>query len=475
MSETKRYRTSRFVHAFEKDGMCALYNSLMIKPVYVDPSLVPAIRAFGNGATLEEVFAGVEPRHGKTLRELLPVLDETKILVSADGTDEEILAYFQKRFLGKPYVQIVYFILTDACNFGCAYCFIKNRVPLGHRQAQMSVDTARRGIEMFTRLTNLYPEHAGDEKTVVFYGGEPLINVETLRFVLEEVRGRKKDGRFPAKTELSMVTNGTLATSEIAELLREHDVSVAISIDGDQAATDSARRYVNGSSVFADVVRGFDLMREAGVNVGISCTLNQQSVDDFETTLRTLIERFGVDSLGFNIVLDSDGYSVGPDYAERAAAAILRGFETFRRNGVYEDRVMRKINSFVKAELYPFDCGATGGGQIVIAPDGQVGICHGYLGSRKYFPTNVNDANFNPSTDPVFLEWSRRSPFGMEACRDCPALGICGGGCPLNADFETGSIWGLDGRFCVHAKKTLEWLIWDLFAQMNRGKDGHKT
>lgn len=127
---------------------------------------------------------------------------------------------------------------------------------------------------------------------------------------------------------------------------------------------------------------------------------------------------------------------------------------------------MRKVDSFVKSEIYAFDCGAAGGGQIVIAPDGQVGICHGYLGSRKHFATTVDDETFDPRNDPVFIEWSRRSPLNMDACRECPALGICGGGCPLNADFEEGSIWGLDKRFCVHCKTTLEWLIWDLYKQM---------
>lgn len=107
------------------------------------------------------------------------------------------------------------------------------------------------------------------------------------------------------------------------------------------------------------------------------------------------------------------------------------------------------------------------GGQIVIAPDGHVGICHGYLGSRKYFVTNVNNMKFDPQSDPVFMEWSRRSPLNMDICRDCPALGICGGGCPLNADYEKGSIWEIDKRFCVHCKATIEWLIWDLYKQMS--------
>lgn len=58
-----------------------------------------------------------------------------------------------------------------------------------------------------------------------------------------------------------------------------------------------------------------------------------------------------------------------------------------------------------------------------------------------------------------------RSPLNMPECQDCPALGICGGGCPYQSELEMGSIWALDKRFCIHAKMTLEWLIWDLFKQ----------
>jgi uncharacterized protein len=126
---------------------------------------------------------------------------------------------------------------------------------------------------------------------------------------------------------------------------------------------------------------------------------------------------------------------------------------------------MRKANAFIERNVWPFDCGAAGGNQIVIAPNGDVGICHGFIADRKHFPTNVFNSNFNMSEDATYREWSMRSPLNMPQCMDCPALGICGGGCPFQAEIEKGSIWQLDERFCVHAKMTLEWLIWELLKQ----------
>lgn len=58
------------------------------------------------------------------------------------------------------------------------------------------------------------------------------------------------------------------------------------------------------------------------------------------------------------------------------------------------------------------------------------------------------------------------SVLDMEQCFLCPALGICGGGCPASIELASGSMWEIDKRICPHSIKTLEWLIWDLYEQM---------
>jgi uncharacterized protein len=75
----------------------------------------------------------------------------------------------------------------------------------------------------------------------------------------------------------------------------------------------------------------------------------------------------------------------------------------------------------------------------------------------------VRDPAFDPARDPVFLEWNKRTPLNIPECQGCYALGICGGGCPFNARKQYGTIWDIEERFCIHAKKTLEWLVWDFF------------
>jgi len=55
----------------------------------------------------------------------------------------------------------------------------------------------------------------------------------------------------------------------------------------------------------------------------------------------------------------------------------------------------------------------------------------------------------------------------MEKCLECPALGICGGGCPYNAYTRHGKIWEIDDTFCPQSLLVLEYLIWDLHQKIS--------
>ena len=129
---------------------------------------------------------------------------------------------------------------------------------------------------------------------------------------------------------------------------------------------------------------------------------------------------------------------------------------------------MRKVNAFINHNLHYQDCAAEGGNQLVVAPNGDIGLCHGYLSTRETFVTNVDDQTFIIHESPLFLEWNKLTPLQMKQCIDCKALGTCGGGCALNAKANGRSIWDLDERFCIHSKSTIDFLVWDLFDKIKQ-------
>jgi len=452
---------SKYAHFFEKFSTVACYHSLRMKPVYVSNAFLPMIKKFADGSFLEDILPLIKAEDQEDFLSTIEALKDAQILIHNSESDKKAFNYF-RGMLGKPYPHLAYFILTEKCNFRCKYCFIKNQESSDHTSGNMTSEVALKGLDFFCRLIAEDPKQFESEKTIVFYGGEPLLNWSVLKILLVKIREYIQSGKLPKKTTLNMVTNGSLLTNEVAKTLKDHDVQVSISIDGDAFATNSSRVYADGRPVYQDIKKGFLVCKENGMNIGASCTLSETSISNFDTTIKVLLDECQVTNLGFNLMITGED-KLKAGYNERAAKFIIDAFKIFRERGVYEDRIMRKANSFVENKVWPFDCGATGGNQIVIAPDGDIGICHGFVATRKYFPTNVYDDNFDIRQNSDYKEWSMRSPLNMPECQECSALGICGGGCPFQSEIEKGSIWALDDRFCIHAKMTLEWLIWDLF------------
>jgi len=161
--------------------------------------------------------------------------------------------------------------------------------------------------------------------------------------------------------------------------------------------------------------------------------------------------------------------AVDEAYYERAAECLLEAYARFRNKGIWEERMIRKARAFATQQAMFADCAGIGH-QLVISPDGQIGICPDFIKPRRYFSNSVFDESFNPYQDKDFQGWLRRSPLNMPQCIDCEAVAICGGGCPASAEARYGSMWEVDKRICPHSKKALEWLIWDQYSQIQKNK-----
>jgi uncharacterized protein len=335
----------------------------------------------------------------------------------------------------------------------------------------MTKETAEQALSYFIRQIKLSDNQNLENKpTIIFYGGEPLLNFELLEYVALRVQELGKTESCIKNAEMSVITNGLLLDEHKLKRLKELCVSIAISIDGCSEEANEQRIDVAGRPTFAKVVRVLDLAKKLGTNVALSVTLTEKTIKDKNKILK-LIADYNIKGFGFNILMSDETFTLSDDYNNSAADFIIDIFRDLRDLGIYEDRIMRKLKSFSKAQVYFSDCAATAGSQVVITPDGSVGICHGCIAERQYFDSSIYDESFNVNIAPLFVEWSQLTPINKDECLSCEALGICGGGCPINAlHCKPGNtIYSLDERFCVHAKKTLEFLIKDLHRVIKKG------
>lgn len=461
-------KLSRFAYAYDIGDVVALYHSLRMKPVYLSRDTYESLQVWLAGSFCNEI-SDAPQEISKEVNELA----RWKILTQSDDDDDKALNFVKSR-MPKPATSICYFILSEQCNLACKYCFLGNndeKKRHNFSSENMSIETADKAIDFFIRqmkASGLDTEE--NEAAIIFYGGEPLMNFPVLEHVAEKINALRSTEKSLKNAELSMVTNGLLLTDERIKRLKELGVSIAISIDGVTEDANSMRVDLAGNSAFKRIIEALDRCKMLDANASLSITLSEETIKDTQNVLK-LIDGYGIKSIGFNIMMSSDTFVLPKSYNEKAAQFLIDEFIELRKRGIYEDRMMRKLKAFTKAQVYFSDCGATGGGQIVIAPNGRVGICHGCLFDKQYFVSNINDEEFVAINDENFIEWSKLTPLNNEECYSCPALGICGGGCPINAMNlkPENTIHSIDERFCVHSKKTLEFFINDLYRVISKG------
>jgi uncharacterized protein len=382
-----------------------------------------------------------------------------KFIIPVHYNELSELKTISSKTLHPPAIQVMYLLLAENCNYQCSYCYMVSR--------QQSVYNKHMSTKVIQQSLNFFAKHNDCTEnatipTIIFYGGEPLLNRKGFTYALDYIKQLKKNKKLPEKINLCLNTNGSLITPQLADRIIADGIDVAISIDGRGDDNDVARIYVDGSATLEDTLRGYYLLVERGAEVLISCTIGRHNIDSIENTIMWLIETHKIKRLGFNLMGNTDSETlVDYDFVKSATKKAIRCFELCSHHGVYEGFIGKKVKDFAQRSIVKSSCAACGN-QISVTADGRVGPCYAFHRSRYYLNSTISKC-FYPRTNSDFLAWSHRSPLSMKECVSCPALSQCGGGCMYEAFLDTGSIWRKDKLHCVHMKEFLEWIVWKVY------------
>ncbi len=440
---------SEFIHIIKiKNDIYALFNSLWLRVIFIDEKLLPLVVALRNGQSDEEALLALKDNLREEGSELLAQMTEQKFL--NPGEDDAKLIEIRNAIENLK-ISVMYLIATKNCNFACSYCYLSEAL-CGENLGDMDEDIARQAIDLFAYLIE---RDTVDNPHIIIYGGEPLLNEKLIEFALNYASRKISNCSF------SLNTNGTKVNERIAKLLRDKDVEVSVSIDGPQEIHDKSRVDKGGKGTFLRVIDGYKKLQQHDVKVGISCTITPSNVGSLVEVTKTLIKELNVSSLGFNLLIGSVGDQETMDkYSKDAARALVECFKVTREAGIYEDRMMRRVNSLSNGKVSLNDCAACGS-QIVVTPDGMISICQAFMntGENLFRLGSIN----NPTDHELWKTWRHRSPFNIPECLKCEVLGICGGGCSYNSLIKHGDIMYPDLVHCAHAKQALYFLLEDLW------------
>ena len=177
------------IFLFEKDEICALYDPFSLQRLYGDTRLKTIYNFFKRPHYFKQFFSRY-PR--EEFLELCQNLIHKHFLVRNDYDREGSFRKTKSLINLVPELRIIYLLVTDECNLDCKYCFFEGNLRRTSKRNFMKIDTALRSVNFFINhaTANLYTKK--ERLRVVFYGGEPLLNWQTMEATLKYIKKMAK-------------------------------------------------------------------------------------------------------------------------------------------------------------------------------------------------------------------------------------------------------------------------------------------
>jgi uncharacterized protein len=340
-------------------------------------------------------------------------------------------------------------MLTERCNLACRYCY---EAALGESPcATVPTPSRRMPVATALRAIDFLLAHAGSRSTVtvVFFGGEPLLELATIRAAVAHARARA--GALGKEVVFSLTTNGTLVTDEAVAFLREAGVSVCVSIDGPAPIHDRNRRFASGRGSYAEVRRGISRLLAEGARrpVPARVTLSRGAGDVVE--IYDHLRGLGFDEVGFAPASASESSDLALTGEE--LTQVLAGFRRLA-NRYVEDVAARRVPGFSNMTQIlgmihrggtplPYPCGA-GIGMVAADPGGVLFPCHRLCSVAE--PLGDLGRGVEEPPRRRFLELAEAR--AGEGCEGCWARPFCAGGCYHDAQLRHGRLGAPSTHHC---------------------------
>lgn len=344
--------------------------------------------------------------------------------------------------------------VAHTCNLNCAYCFASQGKYQGER-ALMSFETGKRALDFLV-------ESSGTRRNleVDFFGGEPLMNWDVVKKLVEYARSIEKEkGK---NFRFTLTTNGLNIDDDVIEFSNREMSNVVLSLDGRKEVHDRYRVDYKGKGSWDIIVPKFQRFVKArgGKNYYMRGTFTHANPDFLEDIKQML-------SLGFNELsmepvvcaagdpselTEQDKEIVSEQY-EKLAELMLQKDKEGEPFTFYHYMIDLKGGPCIYKRIS--GCGS-GTEYMAVTPWGDLYPCHQFVGDEKF---RLGDIWHGVTNTAIQEEFGSCNVYAREDCHDCWAKLYCSGGCAANAYHSTGSVTGVYKYGCELFKKRMECAI----------------
>ncbi|MFQ6032643.1 MAG: radical SAM protein, partial [Candidatus Zixiibacteriota bacterium] len=241
-------------------------------------AIVDEILKVCDGRNKKEIVVELQSNYAET--DILTALEELEKVGALKEKDSLTSSYGPLQ--NAPIKSLALNVCHD-CNLRCRYCY-GNGGTYGGRKAYMKKEIAEAAVDFL--LTN---SEAVKKCSIIFFGGEPLLNFELIKRMVEY--SEQQAVTAGKRIHFSLTTNGTLFTRQIIDYLNEKKIGVMVSIDGPKKIQDAMRPCLNGKGSYDIILPGLQRFlesRNGNVSARVTYTPNYLNLSEIAKHLSGL-------------------------------------------------------------------------------------------------------------------------------------------------------------------------------------------
>jgi len=385
------------------------------------------LETLGSRETWNKLVGSLSVYPQQELEEVLEaVIELTKAgrLFTQDDYEDYIGEVKQR----KTVVKALCLHIAHDCNLACKYCFAEEGEYHG-RRALMSCEVGKKALDFLIA-------NSGKRRNleVDFFGGEPLMNWQTVKELVAYGRGLEE--RHDKHFRFTLTTNGVLLNDEVQEFVNREMDNVVLSLDGRKEVNDRMRPFRNGKGSYDLIVPKFQKLAESRnqEKYYIRGTFTRQNLDFSKDVLHFVDLGFQQISIEPVVGGADDPYAI----QEEGLPPIFEEYDTLAKTIVEYEKKGKGFNFFhfmIDLEGGPCvakrlsGCGS-GTEYLAVTPWGDLYPCHQFVGDEKFLMGNVERGIIKPE---IAEEFRSCSIYSKEKCRNCFAKFYCSGGCMANS------------------------------------------
>lgn len=341
--------------------------------------------------------------------------------------------------------------VSHDCNLRCKYCFASTGdFGTGHRMT-MDAETAKAAIDFVVARSG-----ARRNIEVDFFGGEPLMAMDTVKATVEYARSiEEKAGKC---FRFTITTNGMLLNDENIAYINREMSNAVLSLDGRPEVNDHMRVTVNGKGSYEIILPKFKKLAEGrgDKDFYLRGTFTRQNLDFAADVIHMADQGFrsvsvepAVGEPGCDWAIGEDDLPVVLEEYEKLAEALRDrkdvNFFHFNVDLAQGPCVIKRLRG----------CGA-GCEYVAVTPEGDIYPCHQFVGKQDYKMGNVHEDTFDMT---LARRFAGLNVYTREECKECWARFYCSGGCSASNLLVNGDIKKANAVGCAMQRKRLECAI----------------